>query len=345
MSGETSVFEGVESLVSEVGELDGVEASAPVLFSPGMIVTDVSGTPGYAELHGIDPADHARVILGETGEADPFLLLEAGTESGRPPILLGAELASRVGALPGTLVQAVVPKMRLEPWGARPRSRLFEVVGTYKSRYFQEDSQRAYLLLEDARRLVAAPRAASWVEVRIDDLDRLGEMRRSLSDGLGETWLVIDLIEQNKPLFAALQRERLLLFMVIGLIVVVAALNIVSTLILMVNDKIKEIGTLSAMGARSSSIAWVFVLQGLIIGAVGTVAGLAAGTAISAYLNAEQVIQLDPEVYFFSYVPFHTRPQDLVAVGVAALVISLLATIYPALKASRLDPVEAIRYE
>jgi len=181
--------------------------------------------------------------------------------------------------------------------------------------------------------------------VRLDELNRLAEMKRTLRSTLGGSWLVIDLIEQNRDLLKALNMEKLTLFLAIGLIVVVAALNIVSTLILMVNDKIKEIGTLSAMGAMPNGIARVFIFQGLVIGVVGAVLGLILGATTAKILHHFEVIKLDPEVYYLTHVPFQPRLTDLLFVGIAALLVSLAATIYPAWKAAKLDPVEAIRYE
>jgi lipoprotein-releasing system permease protein len=233
----------------------------------------------------------------------------------------------------------------LTPWAPVPRSMLFEVVGTYHSDHFQQDARRAYIDIEAARHLMRAPEATSWVEVRLDDLRRLEEMKLALRETLGSPWRVIDLIEQNHELIKALNTERIFLFLAIGLIVVVAALNIVSTLILMVTDKIKEIGTLSAMGARPGSIATIFILQGLVIGFVGTILGLALGYGISILLDHYRIFQLNPEVYYLAYVPFAPQPLDMLVIGGAALLISLLATIYPAFKAARIEPVEAMRYE
>jgi lipoprotein-releasing system permease protein len=156
---------------------------------------------------------------------------------------------------------------------------------------------------------------------------------------------VLDMLEQNKDFVRALNTEKRMLFLAIGLIVIVAALNIGSTLILMVTDKVKEIGTLSAMGARPRGIAVVFMLQGVIIGSVGTVLGLLLGAGISRVLDHFQVIKLDPEVYFLFYVPFVTSPGDLIFAGLLALGVSYVATLYPAWKAATLDPVEAIRHE
>ena len=155
----------------------------------------------------------------------------------------------------------------------------------------------------------------------------------------------MDLLEQNQDLLRALNTEKAILFLAIGLIVVVAALNIVSTLILTVTDKIKDIGALTAMGARPYSIASVFVLQGLVIGVVGGVLGLALGSTAAWWLDRYRIIALDPQVYYLTHVPFTLRPIDLIMVAAVVLTVSLLATLYPAFKAAALDPVEALRYE
>jgi len=345
ISTEEELFEQGDRLVARAQQVAGVEAAAPVLHTPGMLTSEGFGSPAYAEILGIEPAAHARVILDPEETEEPFSVLERETISGRQGILLGVNLASKLGVIEGDSVRLLVPKLTLSPWAPIPRSKVFEVVGTYRSDHFMEDSQRAYVSLAAAQGLLKAEGRMSWVEVRIDDLRRLSVMKQSLRQALGAPWLVVDLIEQNQELLKALNTEKLALFLAIGLIVVVAALNIVSTLVLMVADKIKEIGTLSAMGARPAGIATVFVLQGFVIGIVGTGLGITLGTAISIWLDRYRIIQLDPDVYYLTYLPFVPQPLDLFFVGAAAVVISLAATVYPAMRAARLDPVEAIRHE
>ena len=336
-----SGFGGADDVLAKARAIPGVAAAAPVLYSPAMIMNDAMGSPAYAEIQGVEPALQGRVVDFGTGP-DPLAGLTHPAAGGRPGIVLAADLAAHLAIRPGGLVRVLVPKVRLTPFAPVPRSLVLEVVGTVDT---QSYAQRAYVALDVARRLLDAPGRASWIELRLRQPRELASMKAAVAKAMGEPFAVLDLLEQNKQIFKAFESEKLFLFIAIALIVVVASLNIVSTLVLMVSDKVREIGTLTAMGARPLGIASVFMLQGIVIGVVGTVIGLTVGSATAYWLGTYRIIALDPEVYFIDYVPFANRPMNIAIIGVSALVIAFCATIYPAWKAARLNPVEAIRHE
>ncbi len=344
VSATAPTFDGVEALLSKLRAHPGVREAGPVLLTRAMLVHELLASPAYVELEGIDPTRHGRVLGWERD--DPLASL-AREIDGRDGVVVGAELAERLGVRVGDRVRALVPKVSLTPFAPIPRSRVLGVAGTFRTEAFPLSAERAYVAIDAARRLLDEPGRASWVEVRLEAFRDLERVKRSLRDALGGGWMVVDLmeLEQNRELLKALNTEKIILFLAIGLIVVVASLNIVSTLILMVADKMKEIGTLTSMGARPRGIALVFVLQGLVIGIVGTALGLVLGSALAWCADAYRWIELDPEVYYITHVPFALRFQDAAFVAALTLGVSLLATVYPALKAARLDPVEAIRHE
>jgi lipoprotein-releasing system permease protein len=262
-----------------------------------------------------------------------------------PPIVLGKEMAEGLGARIGDPVLVTSPQGELTPFGMVPKYNRFRVVGIFNSGFFDYDSNWAFARLSDAQRLFGLGNLISVLEFKIDDLDRADAISRELEDAAGNGFMATNALRQNSALFKALKTERLVTFITIGLIVFVAALNILISLIMMVMEKTKDIAVLMSVGTRRAQVRNVFIAQGVLIGVVGTVLGLIAGYAI-AYLGSRyHLIQLSPEVYSIDYVPFAPRLVDGVWIAVFTLLVSFVATLYPSWSASRILPAEALRYE
>jgi lipoprotein-releasing system permease protein len=245
-----------------------------------------------------------------------------------PPIVLGREMADNLGAKVGDTVLVTSPQGELTPVGLVPKYKRFRVVGIFNSGFFDYDSAWAFTSLADAQRLFGLSDLISVLEFKIDDLDK-----------------ATNALRQNSALFKALKTERLVTFITIGLIVFVAALNILISLIMMVMEKTKDIAVLMSMGTRKAQVRNLFIAQGVLIGLIGTAIGLVLGYAISYAGGHYHVISLSPEVYSIDYVPFAPRVIDGVWVALFAVLISFVATLYPSWSASRILPAEALRYE
>jgi len=262
-----------------------------------------------------------------------------------PPIVLGKEMADSLGASVGSVVLVTSPQGELTPFGMVPKYNRFKVVGIFNSGFFDYDSGWAFVRLADAQHLFGLGNLISVLEFKIDDIYQAPAVSRELEDAAGKGFMATNWMDQNKALFRALRLERLVTFITIGLIVFVAALNILISLIMMVMEKTKDIAVLLSMGTRRAQVRNVFIAQGVLIGVVGTVFGLIAGYAI-AYVGAHyHVIQLSPEVYSIDYVPFAPRLADGAWIAMFTLLVSFVATLYPSWSASRILPAEALRYE
>jgi lipoprotein-releasing system permease protein len=262
-----------------------------------------------------------------------------------PPIVIGRDMADNLGASVGSVVTLVSPQGELTPFGTVPKYTRFRVVGIFHSGFFDYDSSWAFARLSDAQRLFGLGNLVSVIEFKVDDLDRAEAISHQLEDAAGKGFMATNALQQNSALFKALKTERLVTFITIGLIVFVAALNILINLIMMVMEKTKDIAVLMSMGTRQAQVRRVFIAQGMLIGAIGTVIGLLIGYAISYAGGHYHVIQLSPEVYSIDYVPFAPRLLDGIWVALFAVLVSFVATLYPSWSASRILPAEALRYE
>ena len=262
-----------------------------------------------------------------------------------PPIVLGKEMADSLGATVGSEVLVTSPQGELTPFGMVPKYTRFRVVGIFNSGFFDYDSNWAFSRLSDSQRLFGLGDQISVIEFKIDDLDHADAISQELEQAAGKGFMATNALRQNSALFKALKTERLITFITIGLIVFVAALNILINLIMMVMEKTKDIAVLMSMGTRRRQVRNVFIAQGVLIGVVGTVLGLVLGYAISYVGGHYHVISLSPEVYSIDYVPFAPRLVDGLWVAGFALLVSFVATLYPSWSASRILPAEALRYE
>jgi lipoprotein-releasing system permease protein len=341
-----------ESLLQKIGQVPHVTGSAPAIFNQVFIASSVRNQG--AVLKGIEPAREREIsdFFSEivTGNADALSRPSIQPDSDAPPapdnIVVGKEMARAMGVKVGDSLRVFYPMGRLTPFGMVTSEKTFRVAAIFESGLWDYDSNWAYVNIESARRLFSFPRgSASVIQFKTDDLEGVEDIADDIRTRAGAGFATTTWIDLNKPLFSALKLEKLVLFLTIGLIVFVASLNIVTTLIMMVLEKQRDIAILTAMGATSKTIQRVFMLQGLVIGLTGTIIGGALGVGASWVLNAYKLIKLEAEIYSIPYVPFHVRIGDVLLVSGTALLISFLATIYPARSASRLDPVEILRYE
>lgn len=262
-----------------------------------------------------------------------------------PPIILGRDMAEEIGATVGSVVMVISPQGELTPFGMVPKYIRFKVVGIFHSGFYDYDSSWAFTRLSDAQRLFGLGDLVSVIEFKVDDIYKAREYARQIEQAAGRGFMTANWMEQNQALFHALRLERLVTFITIGLIVFVAALNILISLIMMVMEKTKDIAVLMSMGSRKSQVRRIFIAQGVLIGIVGTVLGLIFGAGLSWLGGHYHLISLSPEVYSIDYVPFAPRLMDSVLVAFVAVGISFVATLYPSWSAARVLPAEALRYE
>jgi lipoprotein-releasing system permease protein len=332
-----------EKEVARLHGVPGVVGAAPALTDKALISTGTDSQ--FITIKGIDPTlernvtDIARSIKQGTLEA-----LSAQDRETLPGILLGEELAHSLAAHLGDTVSLLTPNGTLTPMGMQPIRRRAKVVGIYTLGIYEFDSSYGFVSLDFARRL-AGRDALEIIQLRVANIYDAPAIAERIPKLLGPEYVAQDWADMNRSLFSALGLEKMAISITIGLIVMVAALNIIASLILLVMEKSRDIAILKTMGTSSRRVMTIFMLQGLLIGLAGTAVGAAGGLALSRFLDRYKLIKIPSDVYQVSYVPFVVLPTDFMIVIGAAVLICFVATLYPSRQASRLDPVRALRYE
>ncbi len=335
-----------------------VVAASPTVYEEVLISR--GSRSGGALLKGIDPRYEARVSdllkAVQSGSYQPLHEAPNGdhpADAGErdassmayPPIVLGSDLADTLGATINSVVLVTSPQGELTPYGLVPKYVRFKVVGIFKSGFYQYDTSWAFIRLSDAQRLFALGDVIAAIELKVDDIYKVREIGAEAEKEAGNGFMTTNWMQMNQPLFQALRLEKRVTFITIGLIVLVASLNILISLIMMVMEKTRDIAVLMSMGVRKAQVRRVFIFQGILIGVIGTAAGLVVGYGLSWLGGHYHWISLSAEVYSIDYVPFAPRLVDGLVVAAVALGISLVATIYPSWSAARILPAEALRYE
>lgn len=337
-----------EAVTDSIESMEGVVAAAPFAMSSVTLVMDGGdySQPAYLLGVDIDPTGAAATDMEEKIIGGALDLKTP--ESGLQPLLVGSVLADRMSVFPGdTMIVMSMENLKPDMFGSfQPTLRQFEVTGTFTTGMYEYDLTNIYTTLEGAQDLLGLPEGtASGIGVRTVDADRADETAAALEERLGYPYTVESWITRNQALFSALELEKYALGVIVFLIVIVAAFNIVSTLVMVVADRTKEIGILRTMGMTQKGILRIFVIQGVWIGVIGTTMGAALGVGVSWAVDRFELIRIPGDVYFVDHLPATLNPFDITLIIVCSIGVSFVATIYPALQASKLEPVDAIRHE
>ncbi|MDH3348621.1 MAG: lipoprotein-releasing ABC transporter permease subunit [Desulfobulbaceae bacterium] len=331
-----------QQLIKQVETVEGVAAVTPNIYGQALITS-----PYYSSgvvLRGIDPESAIQVINIEKKMTEGSLLdLERVDQ--QAGIVLGEELAGRLGVSVGGRIRLVSPNGALTPMGIIPGIKSCLVSGIFKTGMSEYDSTMGYVTLETARSLAGLDQGVHALEVRVDDVDRSGQVAEAVEQRLNIGYDVRDWEQLNQNLFAALQLEKIGIFIALDLIILVAALNIISALIMLVMEKKRDIAILKAMGASMGQIMRIFFYQGAVIGVTGTLLGVSSGLGVCSILKRYKIIELPPNVYPMSTMPIHVVPMDVGIICVSAIIITLLATLYPSWRATMVRPAESLTYE
>ena len=342
---QTGPFKNYRAVLNTVKDTEGVESVTPFIYSQVML-RSAHGVSG-AVLRGIDPETAGSVIKGISADAlksTPEPKTSTDDDALGPGIILGRELARSLHVLKGDGVYIITPRGMISPIGHVPSMRRFRVLGYFETGMYEYDGSMAYVRIEEAQKMLRMGDAISGIEARVFNIYKARDISKKIIEKLGYPFWVRDWMQMNHNLFSALKLEKTVMFIILALIIMVAAFNIASTLIMMVMEKTKDIAILKAMGAKNKSIRKIFVFNGMIIGAIGTFLGTGIGFILCGLLEKYKFIELPGDVYYLTTLPVKLDIMDVVIIATSALVICFLATLYPASQASKLDPVEAIRY-
>jgi len=338
-----------QSLLARLRHLPHVTAAAPGLYEPVLVARGTLS--GGAMLKGIIPSEEKTVsTLFSTltsGSAAPLSrpVEENTANTAPPPVVIGYDLANTLDAKVGDTVMVVSPQGELTPYGLVPKYQPFRISGIFHSGFYEYDSSFGFIRLKDAQRLFGEPDVISVISFKVDDLNHADRLAREIESAAGPGFQARSWMEQNRELFRALHLEQIVTFIVIGLIVCVAALNILIALTMMVMEKTKDIAVLMSLGVEPGQIRRIFLMQGFLISVVGTALGLILGYALSWAGGHYHFIHLSAEIYSIDYLPFAPRVIYGVIVAAVSLGVSLLATLYPSRSAAKVLPAEALRYE
>lgn len=346
-------IEEYTDVATKTEKVKGVVAATPFIFSQAMLTTDINVIGAVVrgvDVNTLDRVTNLKRYMAE-GSLDNLIHPPKDLEDKSanavtlPGVVIGKELSKNIGAFYGDIMTIVSPTGTFTPGGMGPKLKRFRVVGVFNSGMYEYDSSLAYISLAEAQRFFEVGDKVTGLELRVTNVERADIVAADVRKALGYPFYTRDWMDLNRNLFAALKLEKVVMAIILILIILVAAFNIVSTLTMVVMEKGKDIAILKSMGASAKSVLRIFMIDGLIIGSVGTVLGLISGYALCFLLEKYQFVKLPSDIYYISSLPVRTSVLDFVLVSGAAVLISLLATIYPAYRASRLNPVEAIRFE
>jgi len=328
-----------------INGVEGVKASTPFILSQIMI-RSASGMSG-AVIRGIVPESAGKVITSISQDGLKALAARTAAKPSAtdiPGVVLGKELMKNLGVAKGDMIHLLSPRGMISPAGLIPVMKRFQVVGEFESGMYEYDGSLAYMNLSDAQKFLHMEDAITGIEVRVDDIYKARQISETITSRLGFPYWGRDWMQMNRNLFSALKLEKTVMFIILALIILVAAFNIASSLIMMVMEKTKDIAILKAMGATDQSIRRIFVFKGMTIGMIGTTLGVTLGFVLCKLLEHYKFIELPGDVYYITKLPVLLKTFDVVSIATASLIICFLATLYPARQASGLNPVEAIRY-